>query len=203
MWNTCNEYWRIGYLHDPHLWVVLLLFPLQLSILLHYWKKQCITLRFSWTPRHESVLGSGGIAPYILYLGTRCRWVVSFTPRTIYVIWSTKHGHVFQFSRFRSIWLKMNDRCVYVLELLSSKLFQQITIKPNFILKLQTKLQMTDKTLVNSHSITHCTLYTVHIQRNRHFVFTHEVIRSNSRKWSVPCQDKVRRRVGTVLMVYV
>jgi hypothetical protein len=35
---------------------------------------------FKWTPHHEGVLGSGGINPSILYLGTRWRWVVSFTP---------------------------------------------------------------------------------------------------------------------------
>jgi len=28
-------------------------------------------------------LGSGGIAPCILHLGTRRRWVVSFTPRPL------------------------------------------------------------------------------------------------------------------------
>jgi hypothetical protein len=35
-------------------------------------------------PRHEDVLGSGGIAPRILNLGTRWRWVVSSTPRHLY-----------------------------------------------------------------------------------------------------------------------
>jgi hypothetical protein len=30
--------------------------------------------------RHETVWESGGIAPHILNHGTRCRWVVSFTP---------------------------------------------------------------------------------------------------------------------------
>jgi hypothetical protein len=39
------------------------------------------TESFNWAPRHEGVLGSGGIAPFILGLGTRWRWVVSFTPR--------------------------------------------------------------------------------------------------------------------------
>jgi hypothetical protein len=29
--------------------------------------------------------GSGGIAPHILDLGTKCRWVVSFTPRSLYL----------------------------------------------------------------------------------------------------------------------
>jgi hypothetical protein len=32
----------------------------------------------------KGVLGSGGIAPRILDLGTRWRWVVSFTPRPLY-----------------------------------------------------------------------------------------------------------------------
>jgi hypothetical protein len=34
--------------------------------------------------RHEDVLGSGGIAPRILDIGTRWRWVVSFRPRPLY-----------------------------------------------------------------------------------------------------------------------
>jgi hypothetical protein len=38
---------------------------------------------FKWAPRHEGVLGSGGIAPRILDSGTRWRWVVSFTPRPL------------------------------------------------------------------------------------------------------------------------
>jgi hypothetical protein len=44
-----------------------------------------LSLCFNWSPRHEGVLvGSGGIAPWILDLGTRWRWVVSFTPRPRY-----------------------------------------------------------------------------------------------------------------------
>jgi len=34
-------------------------------------------------PRHEEVLGSGGLAPRILNLGSRWRWAVSFTPRVL------------------------------------------------------------------------------------------------------------------------
>jgi hypothetical protein len=34
------------------------------------------------TPRRR--IGSGGVAPHILNLGTRWRWVVSFTPRLLY-----------------------------------------------------------------------------------------------------------------------
>jgi hypothetical protein len=38
------------------------------------------------TERHsmKAYWGSGGIAPRILYLGTRWRWAVSFTPRPLY-----------------------------------------------------------------------------------------------------------------------
>jgi hypothetical protein len=39
---------------------------------------------FNWAPRHGGVLGSGGISPRILVLGTRWRWVVSFTSRPPY-----------------------------------------------------------------------------------------------------------------------
>jgi hypothetical protein len=38
----------------------------------------------NWAPRHEDVLGSGSIAPRILDLGTRWRWVVSFTLQPLY-----------------------------------------------------------------------------------------------------------------------
>jgi hypothetical protein len=38
----------------------------------------------SWAPRREDVLGSGGIAPRILDLGTRWRWVASLTSRPLY-----------------------------------------------------------------------------------------------------------------------
>jgi hypothetical protein len=34
---------------------------------------------------HEGVWGSGRIAPRVLNLGTRCRWVVSFTPQPLYL----------------------------------------------------------------------------------------------------------------------
>jgi hypothetical protein len=43
-----------------------------------------MSLCFKWAPRHEGVLASGGIAPRILDLGTKWRWVVSFTPRPLY-----------------------------------------------------------------------------------------------------------------------
>jgi len=38
----------------------------------------------SSAPHHEDVLGSGDIAPRILKLGTRWRWVVSFTLQPLY-----------------------------------------------------------------------------------------------------------------------
>jgi hypothetical protein len=41
-------------------------------------------LFLNWAPRHEDVLGSEGISPGILDLGTRRRWIVSFTPRPLY-----------------------------------------------------------------------------------------------------------------------
>jgi hypothetical protein len=48
--------------------------------------------------RHEGVLGSGGRAPRILNLGTRRRWVVSFTPRSLYLQgkspWYPVHGRL-------------------------------------------------------------------------------------------------------------
>jgi hypothetical protein len=40
----------------------------------------CLTKYYN----HEGVLGSGGTAPRILDLGTKWRWVVSFTPRPLY-----------------------------------------------------------------------------------------------------------------------
>jgi hypothetical protein len=41
---------------------------------------------FTFTsPLHEDVMGEWGIAPRILDLGTRWRWVVSFTPRPLYL----------------------------------------------------------------------------------------------------------------------
>jgi hypothetical protein len=43
-----------------------------------------VSLCFNLAPRNEDLLRSGGIAPRILDLGTRCRWVVSFTPRPLY-----------------------------------------------------------------------------------------------------------------------
>jgi hypothetical protein len=42
-----------------------------------------LSLCFNWTPLHEGVLGSGGIAPRVLHLGTRWGWVVSFTSRLL------------------------------------------------------------------------------------------------------------------------
>jgi hypothetical protein len=44
----------------------------------------CSCVFCNWASRHEGVLGSGGIAPHILDLGTRWRWAVSYTPRPLY-----------------------------------------------------------------------------------------------------------------------
>jgi len=38
----------------------------------------------NWAPRHEGVMGSGGIAPCILELGIRWRWVGGFNPLPLY-----------------------------------------------------------------------------------------------------------------------
>jgi hypothetical protein len=43
-----------------------------------------LSLSFNWAPCHEGMLGSGGLAPPIIDLGTRWRWVVSFTTRPLY-----------------------------------------------------------------------------------------------------------------------
>jgi hypothetical protein len=40
---------------------------------------------FNLAPYHEDVLGSGGIPSRILDLGTWWRWMVSFTPRPLYL----------------------------------------------------------------------------------------------------------------------
>jgi hypothetical protein len=39
-----------------------------------------VVLVLNKAPLHENVLGSGGIAPRFLDLGTTWRWVVSFAP---------------------------------------------------------------------------------------------------------------------------
>jgi hypothetical protein len=43
-----------------------------------------VSLCFNWAPRHEGLLGIGGVAPRILNLGTTWRWLISFTPRPLY-----------------------------------------------------------------------------------------------------------------------
>jgi len=47
-----------------------------------YSEWQCVL--FKLAPLHEGLLGSRGIAPRILDLGTRWIWVVSFTSRPLY-----------------------------------------------------------------------------------------------------------------------
>jgi hypothetical protein len=46
--------------------------------------KAKLSLCFNWSPRYEGVLGCGGMAPRILDLCSRWRWVVSFTTRPLY-----------------------------------------------------------------------------------------------------------------------
>jgi len=36
--------------------------------------------------RHKNVWGSGGIAQFVLNLGIRWRYMVSFTPRSLYLL---------------------------------------------------------------------------------------------------------------------
>jgi hypothetical protein len=43
-----------------------------------------LSLCFNWVPRHEGVLGVEVSLHSFFDLGTRCRWVVSFTPRLFY-----------------------------------------------------------------------------------------------------------------------
>jgi hypothetical protein len=47
-------------------------------------KKVKLSLCFNWVPYHEGVLSSEGKAPCTLDLGTRWRWVISFTSLPIY-----------------------------------------------------------------------------------------------------------------------
>jgi hypothetical protein len=58
--------------------------PSYLSLKFSTQVKVKLSLRFNWAPRHEGVLGSGGIAPLIPWPRHRRRWVVSFTPRPLY-----------------------------------------------------------------------------------------------------------------------
>jgi hypothetical protein len=63
------------------------LHQLIISPLLHhdsYHMHSCPSLCFNWAPRHEGVLGSGGIALCILDLGTKWRLVVSAMPQPLY-----------------------------------------------------------------------------------------------------------------------
>jgi hypothetical protein len=54
------------------------------NVLSPYESLRSLCFYFNWAPRHEDVLGNGGIAPCIFYLGTRSRWVVNFTLRPFY-----------------------------------------------------------------------------------------------------------------------
>jgi hypothetical protein len=44
-----------------------------------------LPLCFNWTPRHGGLLGTGGLAPRILDLGTLWSWVVSFLALLLYL----------------------------------------------------------------------------------------------------------------------
>jgi hypothetical protein len=54
-------------------------------MMLIYWAKKYGDLSLNEAPHHKDALGSGGIAPLILNLGTRWRWVISFTSRLLYL----------------------------------------------------------------------------------------------------------------------
>jgi hypothetical protein len=61
----------------------------QLGIRRRHWigklnNKRLLALLFNWAQQHEGESGSVGIAPRVLDLGTRWRWVVSFTPWPLY-----------------------------------------------------------------------------------------------------------------------
>jgi hypothetical protein len=49
-----------------------------------YKVKVKLSVRFNWVPRHGGVLGRGGIVPRVLDLGTKWRWVISFTVQPLY-----------------------------------------------------------------------------------------------------------------------
>jgi hypothetical protein len=60
--------------------------PVALSLYrLNYHGSKLFLCFFNWAPHHEGVLGSECTAPRILQLGTRWKWVVSFTPRPLYL----------------------------------------------------------------------------------------------------------------------
>jgi hypothetical protein len=50
----------------------------------YHGSQRCPYAFLNWPPRHEGVLGSGGIAPRTFDLGTEWRWVVRFMPRPLY-----------------------------------------------------------------------------------------------------------------------
>jgi hypothetical protein len=51
---------------------------------LHRQGKIVPVLFFNWAQHHKAWWGNVSIAPHIFDLCTRCRWVVSFTPRPLY-----------------------------------------------------------------------------------------------------------------------
>jgi hypothetical protein len=60
-----------------------------------YHVKKCIP---SLINRHEDMWASGGTAPHILNLGTSWRWVVSFTPRPLYLRGKSPQYHLYRSS---------------------------------------------------------------------------------------------------------
>jgi hypothetical protein len=59
---------------------------------LPYKVKVKLSLCLTKPPAMKTYWGSGGIAPYILNLGTRWKSVVTFTPRPLY-LWCKNHRH--------------------------------------------------------------------------------------------------------------
>ena len=49
--------------------------------------------------RHDGKLGSRGTAPFTINLGTRCNWVVTFTPRVLY-----SPGYTQKYLLNRTVW---------------------------------------------------------------------------------------------------
>jgi hypothetical protein len=72
----------------PHVTIALRILALRMEEMASRYggtvKKKLLCFFFNQRPHHESVLESGSVAPRILNLGTRWRWMVSFTLRLLY-----------------------------------------------------------------------------------------------------------------------
>jgi hypothetical protein len=55
-----------------------------LSALAYNMYCKAVPVLLKWQPHHDGVLGRGGIAPRILDLSTRWKWMVSFTSRPLF-----------------------------------------------------------------------------------------------------------------------